>query len=232
MLWVYVIVFVSVANSQQQKSDVFYFSWQTARKPAISDQFINFQATKRRKVRPSQITIMFFFVFFSGSVWKKHILRSSQNKTPRKMRGIVVPLSCALRIIDSENWWGLEIHKKPTQKTESFTPVQSLNSSGETVFFSFTYRIHAIMSYLPIHECLIFMVSLDLIYYIGIYIYMYICIYIYIYMYVWHLFIYIYIYQSHLTVRFLLRSPTTLMPCQCPTRSGNGPSLPWPDCSV
>ena len=93
------------------------------------------------------------------------------------MRGIVVPLSCALRIIDSENWWGLEIHKKPTQKTESFTPVQSLNSSGETVFFSFTYRIHAIMAYLPIHECLIYMVSLDLIYYryiIYIYIFVYI----------------------------------------------------------
>lgn len=131
---------------------------------------------------------------------KKHILRCSQNKTPRKMRGIVVPLSCALRIIDSENWWGLEIHKKPTQKTESFTPVQSLNSSGETVFFSFTYRIHAIMSYLPIHECLIFMVSLDLIYYIGIYIYVYICIYIYVYLYIYIYIcmtcIYIYIYAS------------------------------------
>ena len=173
-------------------------------------------------------------VFFQFG--KKHILRCSQNKTPRKMRGIVFPLSCALRIIDSENWWGLEIHKKPTQKTESFTPVQSLNSSGETVFFSFTYRIHAIMAYLPIHECLIYMVSLDLIYYRYIYIYVYLYIYIflciYIFIYMYDIYLYIYIHQSHLTVRFLLRSPTTLMPCQCPTRSGNGPSLPWPDCSV
>ena len=134
----------------------------------------------------------------SFSVWKKHILRCSQNKTPRKMRGIVVPLSCALRIIDSENWWGLEIHKKPTQKTESFTPVQSLNSSGETVFFSFTPRIHAIMAYLPIHECLIYMVSLDLIYYRYIYIciFVYIYIYVYLYIYICMTFIFLYIYTS------------------------------------
>ena len=101
-------------------------------------------------------------IFVRAQFGKKHVLRCSQNKTPRKMRVIVVPLLFPLTLKTG----GLEIQKDLTQKTESFTPlfwrVQSLNSSGETLFFSFTYRIHAIMAYLPIHECLIFMVSIDL----------------------------------------------------------------------
>ena len=49
------------------------------------------------------------------------------------------------------------------------------------------------MAYLPIHECLIFMLSLDLIYYRHIYICIYIYLCINIYIYVLHLYLYIYI---------------------------------------
>ena len=64
--------------------------------------------------------------FFRAQFGKKHVLRCSQNKTPRKMRVIVVPLLFPLTLKTG----GLEIQKNLTQKTESFTPlfwrVQSL----------------------------------------------------------------------------------------------------------